>query len=115
MSNKTQEREVKQQLPESVSRSLEVVIDYLWHDERRDFVGQPTTEHVFRALVMVDGWLFGHRRRAEEYVGRGDYFGVCPVCRTSDGYLNVGRDHWFVCHEHGQRWCAGSNLFSSWK
>jgi hypothetical protein len=43
-----------------------------------------------------------------------DYFGSCPVCHKNDGYLNVGRTHWFYCKEHKKRWCAGSNLFSSW-
>jgi len=43
------------------------------------------------------------------------HFGVCPVCFASDGYLNVGSTHWFVCHEHRVRWYAGSNLFSSWR
>jgi len=44
-----------------------------------------------------------------------DFFGVCPTCKQNDGYLNVGRDHYFICHEHRVKWCRGSNLFSSWK
>jgi hypothetical protein len=44
-----------------------------------------------------------------------DYFGVCPICRKHDGYINVGRGHWFLCHEHKIKWFAGSNLFDSWK
>jgi len=44
-----------------------------------------------------------------------DYFGVCPTCGKNDGYLNVGKTHWFVCHEHKVRWNVGSNLFSSWR
>jgi hypothetical protein len=43
------------------------------------------------------------------------YFGLCPVCHKSDGYLNVGREHYFYCAEHKVRWWAGSNLFSSWR
>lgn len=43
------------------------------------------------------------------------YFGVCPDCWHTDGYLNVGRHHVFVCHEHRTCWYAGSNLFSSWR
>ena len=42
-------------------------------------------------------------------------FGACPVCGGSDGYLNLGRNHYFVCHEHKFRWCVGENLFSSWR
>jgi hypothetical protein len=43
------------------------------------------------------------------------YFGWCPHCRNNDGYLNVGRSHWFVCDEHKTKWCIGANLFSSWR
>ncbi len=42
-------------------------------------------------------------------------FGGCPGCGNHDGYLNVGPDHWFVCHRHKTRWRAGSNLFSGWR
>ena len=43
------------------------------------------------------------------------YFGGCPVCHRSDGYLNIGRGHWKVCHAHKVRWFVGENLFSTWK
>jgi hypothetical protein len=46
---------------------------------------------------------------------REDYFGVCPICRMQNGYLNDGRVHWFVCNTHMTKWCVGSNLFSSWR
>ena len=41
-------------------------------------------------------------------------FGGCPTCDGSDGYFNIGRDHWFYCHAHRVRWCVGSNIFSGW-
>jgi hypothetical protein len=41
------------------------------------------------------------------------YFGLCPHCRNTDGYVNIGRAHWFVCDEHKVMWFAGANLFSS--
>lgn len=44
-----------------------------------------------------------------------NYFGGCPECGGNDGYLNVGRNHWYICHEHKTRWLLGSNLFSSWQ
>ena len=44
-----------------------------------------------------------------------DYFGGCPECGKQDGCLNVGREHWFVCHEHKKRWSPGSNIFSGWR
>jgi len=45
----------------------------------------------------------------------GGYFGLCPVCHKTDGYLNIGQSHWFYCKEHKKRWCEGSNLFDSWR
>jgi hypothetical protein len=42
------------------------------------------------------------------------YFGLCPICHKTDGYLNVGNQHWFVCEEHKVKWFVGENLFSSW-
>ncbi|MCH8262388.1 MAG: hypothetical protein IIA77_04980 [Proteobacteria bacterium] len=44
-----------------------------------------------------------------------DYYGGCPHCKKNDGYLNIWRVHYFVCHEHKVRWCVGRNLFSSWR
>lgn len=44
-----------------------------------------------------------------------DEHGVCPVCLRQDGFVNIGRDHWFYCERHRVTWCAGSNLFSSWR
>ena len=41
------------------------------------------------------------------------HFGVCPICHKTDGYLNVGNDHWFLCHTHKTKWAVGANLFSS--
>jgi hypothetical protein len=43
------------------------------------------------------------------------YFGACPVCGRTDGYMNVGGNHWFVCDEHKTAWPIGYNLFSSWE
>lgn len=44
-----------------------------------------------------------------------DHFGGCPKCGGDDGYLNVGRGHWFVCRRHKVRWFVGANLFSNWR
>jgi hypothetical protein len=43
------------------------------------------------------------------------HFGLCPHCHNTDGCFNVGRGHWFVCHEHKVKWFVGENLFDSWK
>ena len=45
----------------------------------------------------------------------GEYFGGCPHCGQTDGYVNVGREHWFVCDRHKTKWHVGSNLFSCWR
>jgi ssDNA-binding Zn-finger/Zn-ribbon topoisomerase 1 len=50
--------------------------------------------------------------RAKQY---DNGFGGCPQCGGTHGYLNIGRDHWFVCDDHKTKWRVGSNLFSSWK
>lgn len=45
-------------------------------------------------------------------------FGGCAECAPrfhQDGYINIGRGHWFFCLEHRVSWFAGSNLFSSWR
>ena len=44
-----------------------------------------------------------------------NYFGGCPECGATDGFMNVGGNHWFVCDTHQTRWPAGYNLFSCWK
>lgn len=44
-----------------------------------------------------------------------EHFGTCPDCGRHDGYINIGRSHWFYCREHETRWIAGHNLFDSWK
>jgi hypothetical protein len=43
------------------------------------------------------------------------YFGGCPHCGDTQGYLNVRGNHWFVCDAHRTKWCVGYNLFSDWK
>jgi hypothetical protein len=69
-----------------------------------------------RAFTKMDARIFAAYREIDSlHRDQVEHFGVCPVCFSSDGYLNVGRTHWFVCHEHGLRWCAGANLFSSWR
>ena len=43
------------------------------------------------------------------------YFGGCPKCRKTDGYMNVHKTHWFVCDAHMTKWCIGYGLFSCWE
>ncbi len=44
-----------------------------------------------------------------------EYFGGCPKCGKTDGCINIGASHWFVCVHHNTAWWAGSNLFSGWR
>jgi hypothetical protein len=43
------------------------------------------------------------------------YFGDCSKCRRNDDYLNVGAEHWYICHKHKVKWCVGVNVFSRWR
>ena len=44
-----------------------------------------------------------------------NYFGGCPVCGGTDGYLNIYKNHMFRCDKHKTCWSIGWNLFSSWR
>lgn len=44
-----------------------------------------------------------------------DSFGLCPVCHSTDGYLNVYKTHYFTCHTHKKFWNGGYGLFSTWQ
>jgi hypothetical protein len=44
-----------------------------------------------------------------------DSIGLCPICRTNDGFINTGRTHVGYCKEHKKSWLVGSNLFSNWR
>lgn len=42
--------------------------------------------------------------------------GYCPLCDNDPAeILNVGRNHYAVCHECRVYWPLGSNLFSGWR
>ena len=41
--------------------------------------------------------------------------GVCPQCGKSDGFVNMGKEHWFICRDHKTKWFAGVNLFDGWE
>ncbi len=44
------------------------------------------------------------------------FTGYCPLCDNDpDEILNVGRNHFAVCHECKVYWALGSNLFSGWR
>jgi hypothetical protein len=129
--------------PETVPlASLRAVLEYLWDDEHANYRQSPGANHVFRSLGVLDDWLSALERepaaagegsegpgpgrmanaaRAEaqqavvEVSADQAYWGVCPYCLRNDGYLNLGRSHWFVCHADRVRWLVGENLFSTWR
>lgn len=64
-----------------------------------------------RRFIQYDGFL----EKVFDPPRFDDRFGVCPECGDADGYLNVGRTHWFFCDAHKTRWTYGANLFSTWE
>ena len=42
-------------------------------------------------------------------------FAGCPHCGNTDGYINIGEGHWFVCHLHKTQWYIGCDIFPDWK
>lgn len=106
-------------MPRNVHWAIEKVLEYLWEDEAKNFHDNPGIGHIYRSLVVIQCWLDGSWASDEVLVSfedlePSDYFGVCPICGTNEGYLNVHRSNWFVCHKHRVRWCVG-DLFSTWK
>lgn len=41
--------------------------------------------------------------------------GVCPKCAKTDGFYNLGKEHWFICRDHKSKWFAGVNMFEGWE
>ncbi len=41
--------------------------------------------------------------------------GLCPVCHSTDGYLNVGKQQYHVYHEHKKWWWGDYGMNSSWQ
>lgn len=68
---------------------------------------------VSRLLTHVLDVLAGDDAGAAE-VTTDEYFGGCPKCGKSSGYLNVHKSHYGTCEEHKAYWPIGSGLFSSW-
>ena len=55
------------------------------------------------------------KQKEESQANNAVDFGGCPICHQNDGYLNLAKEHWFVCHRHQFRWCWGANLVSTWR
>ena len=70
----------------------------------------------WRAYQMLPSGENGDRDRLQKALDDPDnYWGQCPVCHSNDGYVNIGRGHWFFCKAHKKMWYVGSNLFDEWR
>ncbi len=38
------------------------------------------------------------------------YWGNCPECRGTDGWVNIDWAFWFVCEQHQVRWHIPRNI-----
>ena len=45
--------------PDDVIEAIRAMLDYLRDDERRDYVSNPRTGHVFESIARVEAWLVG--------------------------------------------------------
>ena len=99
---------------QAVLDAIDSVVGYLWEDEQRDYEGQPGEDHIYHQLVVLKLWRESAVHPLTQSDGA-DFFGGCPACGHNDGYLNIRRCQWFVCHKHRTKWLIGENLFSSWR
>ncbi len=52
--------------------ALITVRDYLWDDELSRFQGEPTADHIFRHVAVLENWLRGTERTAEDFAAEDD-------------------------------------------
>lgn len=99
-------------ISEATREALETILAYL-DEEERDYFTTPADDcggHIYESVLRVRRWL-------NSPTGEPSHFGGCPKCGDgqNDGFLNIGRGHWFVCHIHRLKWWGGSNLFRNWR
>lgn len=92
-------------LSEEESQSL--VLDF------RNLLRLETLAH--KAIAAIEHNRAIKREELTDTTTDTETFGACPQCGQNDGYYNIHRAHWFVCHEHRVRWLRGENLFSTWR
>jgi hypothetical protein len=101
-----------------VCNNLEETERGMWGDKPRSYE-KAAGETAAGGRNMNETNLHPHKAevKADETpaVGQDGYFGLCPACRRTDGYINVERAHWFFCKAHKNKWYIGSNLFSAWR
>ncbi len=47
--------------------------------------------------------------RSSSKMAEPSYFGNCPECHSTDGYVDTWDGHWFVCEQHQVRWRIAKN------
>jgi hypothetical protein len=99
MSSDDRKRPAKDLLPRSLSLALEDILLYLWEDEMEDFIAcgpDPDGAHIFRSIVAVDRWFYGHDYTPEQIVaelhpeGRIQLLGNPVRVGTKPGRLHRG-------------------------
>lgn len=94
------------------ARTISSLLTYLWEDEGKHFMANPSESHIYRQLVAVDVWLrgvgptFGVELAPMTPDMIEDKCGVCPVCGSNDGGLELSDSFWFHCRKHQVRWRA---------
>lgn len=61
----------REDLPADVSKAVEDVLWYLWEEAKDAYLADEPDkgeEHIFRSLVAVDAWFYGHDDDAEKAV-----------------------------------------------
>ena len=102
-------------LTQNLHAALELLVAQLWSEALN---GDSAVEgQLAEAVTLVQSWLAVDVKTVptEEAFGSRCHFGVCPVCGTNNGYMDIGRGHWFLCRRHQLAHFAGSNLLSSWR
>lgn len=97
----------------AVGRALSEVLDYLLNEEKVHFAYSPSSEHIYRHLVLLHRWWAGvegiellrlDRVDAEAVLST---HGGCPLCAGIDEIVGDASVRWAVCHDHQVRWCIG--------
>jgi len=119
-----------------VFNAIQNVVGHYLRDEEKNFFEHVNGNgddplHVYHSLNTLREWcrasnagelepeerpgtIVMHDMENNE-VSMESHFGGCPECGKTDGYLNIGRAHVFICDEHKTQWWAGENLFSNWR
>src|SRR6266511_5437945 len=78
-------------LDKIITAARQAIRDSRWPGPVEDVLAglKAKVDRAINADVALNGVLDGQSWTLE------DYFGVCPECGQSDGYVNIGSGHWF--------------------